>query len=432
MKKIITVLLLACLSYLFAESYEELFTKAQEYENNKQYVHALGTYYDAIRLEKSEKAIPAMNQFYNLSQIIKTGKPGYGEFDEFDLYENWVMLLREYDSYVTENPPITIPIENIKRVNVNLENKTADYEINCSVNRFNQKSEILKNIIYTGCPKNITIYSMDEVIKNDYLINNVPLFELPYKQKEYQNAITDGWNIKWKGIVSNTDGLFSYEFIDKSIKSIKKEDMKFFEGDGIKSLTFTITEIQFEYGPMDIKRGEARPKYTCLNPKSILLKIGSYSDIYPERFPLGLCDFLQILNEHVHILHDLQKKLSVSIETSEYNRFSQRYVTSKHKLMDIYNGQNYFYNEESKAISYKLLKEFIDGIVRQYSSDAIINQKRIDYFLDEFKKVNKCFPENTIVKEYNLFFSSLPYNWNDLNYTGDYLITQKTKKKGNK
>lgn len=441
MKKIITVLLLACLSYLFAESYEELFTKAQQYENNKQYVHALGTYYDAIELEKSAKAASAMNKFYELSEVIKSGKPGYGDFDEFDLYENWVLLLREYDSYIVENPPISIQIQEIKRVNVDLENKTADYQISSSLNRINQKSSIIENVICTGCPDNIIAYKQDEVEKNSYKVNNVPLNERVVSYHEpikYKNAITDdyyNYNIYVKGIVSTTDALFSYEFENCSINNIKKEHMKYFEGDGVKSLTFTITDLQLEYGPRNMKRGEIRPKYTIINPK--IVAIDGYWNIHQEESPVKLIYFLQEMNEKIAELNKLKLNLDqYEVETTTYIPFVDKYVTSSHKGIDNYEGQNYFYNSEVKTNCYILTAKLINSIVRRYVGDFTfierMHQDGMDYFFDKFKKINIYFPENAIVKEYNDFFNYLPYNWEKMNSDSEYLINKKPAKKNKK
>ncbi len=445
MKKIITVLLLACISYLFAESYEELFTKAQEYENNKQWVHALGTYYDAIELEKSEKAASAMNKFYELSEVIKSGKPGYGDFDEFDLYENWVLLLREYDSYIVENPPISIQIQEIKRVNVDLENKTADYEMKYSINRSNQKSRILKDAIYKGCPKNITAYKQEEVEKNGYKINNVPLVEIDdYDPIEYKNAITNehfsvycNYRIYWKGIVSTADDLFTYDFDNFSIKNIKKEHMKFFEGDGIKSLTFTITDLQLEYGPSYRKRksGEIRPKYTLLNPKAV--SIDGKWNIHQEESPVKLIYFLQEMNEKIAELNKLKLKLDqYEVETTTYIPFVDKYVTSSHKGIDNYEGQNYFYNSQVKTECYSLVEYFINTIVEEYVGWTVFSDRMhkdgMDYFFDNFEKINLYFPENAIVKEYNVFFNYLPYNWEKMNSDSEYLINKKPAKKNKK
>lgn len=435
------IVLLVCLSSLFAETYEEVFSKAQEYENNKQWVHALGTYYDAIELEKSEKAVPAMNKFYDLFQIIKSGKPGYGEFDEFDLYEDWVLLLREYDSYIVENPPISIQIEEIKRVNVNLENKTADYEMRYSIKRSNQKSRILENIIYTGCPENITAYKQDEVEKNGYKINNVPLNERVEPIK-YENAITDeyyNYNIYCKGIVSTADGLFSYDFENRSINNIKKEHMKFFEGDGIKSLTFTITDLQLEYGPCprNMKRGEIRPKYKFLNPKTVAID-GDWN-INQEESPVKLIYFLQEMIKNITELNELKLNLyQYGVETTSYNLFGNKYVSSEHKGIESYNGQNYFYNSEAKIECYRFIREFINTIVRGYVGDFVfierMNQEGMDYFFDKYKAINIYFSENSIVKEYNDFFNYLPHDWENLNSDSEYLMFMRkaSAKKGKK
>ena len=95
---------------LFAQNtdYKALLAKAKEYEDKKQFVYALGTYYDAVAAEPNEASKEAQDAFNTLSDSIKDGKPGFGEFDEFEIYDNWLAFCKEYEKYWTEYSPRAI------------------------------------------------------------------------------------------------------------------------------------------------------------------------------------------------------------------------------------------------------------------------------------------------------------------------------------
>ena len=103
MKKIalaVAVMLAAGLG-VFAQSaeYTVLVKKAKDYEAKKQYASALGIYWDAVAAEPSEKSQEAVEVFLKLEDLIKSGKPGYDEFDEFSLYDDWVLLCKDFECY---------------------------------------------------------------------------------------------------------------------------------------------------------------------------------------------------------------------------------------------------------------------------------------------------------------------------------------------
>ena len=109
MKKLLIQLTFLALSLaVFAQSaeYKALLKKAKNYEAKKQYASALGTYWDAAAAEKSDQAAEAVESYLKLETIIEDGKPGYGEFDEFTIYDNWVLLLKDFERYQTENPSL--------------------------------------------------------------------------------------------------------------------------------------------------------------------------------------------------------------------------------------------------------------------------------------------------------------------------------------
>lgn len=103
----VVVLIASIASFTRAESYASLLAKGKQYEKNKQYVHALSCYWDAMATEPTVKAEEAYEAYTTLIELITSGKPGYGNFDDmFDMYDGWVALLNDYSAvYGTSEQP---------------------------------------------------------------------------------------------------------------------------------------------------------------------------------------------------------------------------------------------------------------------------------------------------------------------------------------
>ncbi len=108
--------------------YNELLSKAKDYENKKQFVYALGTYYDAVAAEPTGESKEAQDAFNALSDSIKNGNPGFGEFDEFEIYDNWLVFCKEYEKYWTEYSPRAI-IYKLERDSIDRATKTGNYRV---------------------------------------------------------------------------------------------------------------------------------------------------------------------------------------------------------------------------------------------------------------------------------------------------------------
>ena len=111
------------------ESFSIHMKKAKDFEAQKKYVYALGEYYEAMSVEKSLDGKTAYEGWVSLSEIIQSGKPGYGDFDEFSFVDEWILQLQDFEKYWTENCPILIICNNPERIELNRENKTATYEM---------------------------------------------------------------------------------------------------------------------------------------------------------------------------------------------------------------------------------------------------------------------------------------------------------------
>ena len=77
-----------CLTCVAEDNGKALYALGEKYESKKQYVHALGIYYDAIDSIVPGQSEDARNAYEQLSDAIKWGVPGWGDFsDEFDMYK---------------------------------------------------------------------------------------------------------------------------------------------------------------------------------------------------------------------------------------------------------------------------------------------------------------------------------------------------------
>ena len=189
-KFFVTVILLVTGISLFAQSadYNALLQKAKEFESKKQFVYALGTYYDAIAAEPSESSKEAQNAFNTLIESIRQGNPGSGDFDEFELYDNWVVFLKEYEKYFTENSPKAISFGTLKRESIDRTTKTGNYSVAVSWDWTAKYKRISQAVLaglkevwqsdWTGIPKDwpkTSVYA-SEFKEGTYLKDGVALW----------------------------------------------------------------------------------------------------------------------------------------------------------------------------------------------------------------------------------------------------------------
>ncbi len=192
-KSLITKAILPLLigSSLFAQSaeYNELLKKAKDYESKKQYVYALGTYWDAMEAEQSAYSFEAAQAFEKLEDTLKKGNPGFGTFDEFSIYDNWVLVCKDFEKYWGEYNPIVVSFEKLKRGDIDRATKTATYTINFHYNWSVKHKRIAEAVLKglnlvrkadwsQGIPKKWPATSIFEKdVKFDhYISNGIPFF----------------------------------------------------------------------------------------------------------------------------------------------------------------------------------------------------------------------------------------------------------------
>ena len=126
---LITLLVGFCIS-IFAEDYETLLNKGKEYESKKEYVYALGYYYDAMYTENALEG--ARDSFNRLSEMLKKGSDGLELSMWDDPEEAWNKVIKEYHKYFTEFCPYDFLYDgNLVKGELNYKDKTATYSMRC-------------------------------------------------------------------------------------------------------------------------------------------------------------------------------------------------------------------------------------------------------------------------------------------------------------
>lgn len=146
------MVLLAAVGAAFADEakYNELLAKGKDYEAKKQWVYAMGTYWDAI-LEYPQGAKEANDGFnriragfaeYNKSggNFIGTGNPGPGEYDIFSCYDGWINVCREFEVYWNEHSDeiYYVPEVECKKGEADMKSRTMTYDFKGEID-FTQK-----------------------------------------------------------------------------------------------------------------------------------------------------------------------------------------------------------------------------------------------------------------------------------------------------
>ena len=175
---------------VFAQNaqYNALLAQAKDYANKQKFVYALGSYYDAIAAEPSETSKEAQDAFNALLESVKQGKPGIGDFDEFEIYDKWVLFLKEYEKYFTEYSPKAISFGPLQRQSIDRTTKTGIYTVSVTWNWTAKYMRISQAVLaglkqarqsdWTGIPEDwpkTSVYAA-EFKAGTYLKDGVPLW----------------------------------------------------------------------------------------------------------------------------------------------------------------------------------------------------------------------------------------------------------------
>lgn len=98
--------------------------------------------YEEIKLDVTP--LNSNQQSYNeLANLIESGNPGQGNFDEFSLYDEWKKLLMEAEKFGTEYGRYKFTIGKLEKKSVDLKTRTATYTASIQM----EESEVYKNVI---------------------------------------------------------------------------------------------------------------------------------------------------------------------------------------------------------------------------------------------------------------------------------------------
>lgn len=193
-KNICLILAFSATFLLFAQNaeYTTLVNKAKVYEAKKLYASALAYYYDALNADSSQKDSEDMQNYTKLADTIYNGKPGYGEYDDFSLYDDWLVLLKDFERYWTENPPIGLQFDDIEKGSIDRANRTVSYSVNVWYG-YSQKAVYVASILKEGLEKvrrddwdgvsvywpHVSVYQNDVAKDGKYFRDGVALFLAP-------------------------------------------------------------------------------------------------------------------------------------------------------------------------------------------------------------------------------------------------------------
>lgn len=358
MKKFCVIALLALTVALSsAESYQELMDQAKKAESENKLVTALGLYYDASFMPDSEK--DAEIRFEEISNALKTGKPGLSEDDDiFSVNDKWIELRKDFRSYFLNNCPWTLYFYNkFERVNLNTDTKTADYRIEY-LSAISKKYKIIKSIIEEGSPKEAS--------------DKVPLIiEGSLRVKDLTSAPT--WSKEW------------YETLDKKLEEIYD----------VHKIPFYF-EHEYKYGSKEQQYYFYRVSNTDLSDENITFEdlVGIIND--SEAFNWVSPDFYPINRKFLYVTIGLFEGNSLVYEVP-YIRIESKDLTSDGNF---YINGGYYYNlsfieNDTSGKKSLLLKNIPQDVANKIEKNLIsysITESYIPYGFYDVKDTNKKIP----------------------------------------
>ena len=197
--------------------YESLLAKARKYEEQGRYMYALGTYWDAMKADP-KKAKDAYYAFGELALTIDDGNPGYGDYDEFTIYDGWLALCKDFEQYWTENCPNSFTFS-LRKGELDMATRTATYYVNIGVDT-SSKFDALAGFVLSGLKKvrrkswkgipeawpAISVYWEEE---KNMMKNGVALFRPIFRRSQYDSLPATMWYLNG---YSDNSSLYDVKF----------------------------------------------------------------------------------------------------------------------------------------------------------------------------------------------------------------------------
>ena len=172
----------------FLPIYEAHLSKAKKYESEKRWCYALGSYYDAMGTAglDPEYKTEAVKGYNLLSEAIRSGNPGHGNYNPFTIHDEWKKLLIDAEKYGCSFNPYEVTVGDLVQGDLDYDTKTASYSAEVSYNigaRYMYTIEIIEagyKIAYKNdwndLPKEWPKYSASYKEDNIYNINGAYVF----------------------------------------------------------------------------------------------------------------------------------------------------------------------------------------------------------------------------------------------------------------
>lgn len=196
MKKITVFIFsfLLFINFCFSQSseYLEFMNKAEKYELDMKWCHALEMYYEALGTQDSpELKHGAYVKYTELRDVIEQGNPGKGSYNDFALHDSWKTLLMDaeivFSSFCKYEE---LEVADFKKEKLDYTKRTATYSVKIESKVSNKYSQLL-NVIKTG---------YKNAYKNDWLMDLPKPGDWPETPVSYKN---DGkYNINGALVVS--------------------------------------------------------------------------------------------------------------------------------------------------------------------------------------------------------------------------------------
>lgn len=241
----------ACLT-LFAENYETMINKGKEYEERKEYIYALGYYYDAMN---SENAQPEAKDNYNrVSNQIRWGAKGLELSMWEDPNEAWNKIIREYYKYFTEYSPYDFNYSgDLCQGEINYKNKTINYTMDCNSflsEKFIAISEALaKSVDYVYKEYDKTGYNWYS-LKDNSRIDSTDFYTYDTNTNIFSDiswVLGTGWQrekyVKWLPYTSFSSISLDENKYDNEISNISDEYKKELRRAGINEYSSSFDDL---------------------------------------------------------------------------------------------------------------------------------------------------------------------------------------------
>lgn len=249
MKKLMIYVFMIFMSTIaFAQNYEANLAKAKEYEEKKEFIYALGYYYDAMN---DENALPEARQNFNsISTKLSKGPSGLELSMWDDPKEAWRNVILDFYKYFTEFSPYEFYYyDKLEQGELDYKNKTATYLMKYKFELTNKFKTISK------CLTNNDVWDNDDEVHYYYLSGNTTILNSYKNEGSYGYIINSPSTVpefeakRNANLIPNTnvffDSIDEEEYI-KKIQELKLASTNEVKKAGINTYYQTLEDIEAE------------------------------------------------------------------------------------------------------------------------------------------------------------------------------------------